>query len=822
MEPPARAASGGPGASGGAAPSGRAGLRGLAAALARVALKSGLRVALLIALGTFVLHGYGEWSLLQGKPAGFLQLLERTALDVKLVWRGPRPPARWGVVVVAADERAVQRLGRLPWSRETYARLVERLSASGARAIGFDVTFEDAAPVPPPPLAVVDRLEAAVDAERREAGPEADAALERLAGALADARAALVAPRIAPEDRAFADAAAASGRVVLGVVARSDAEARDVAPEVLDDALMRVERSLVLEPLQAGLEGGFDRPLDDPSAVFRSGFVYRFGGLVAPTATLAASAASFGLLNARPDVDGVYRRMPLVAAIRGVDALVPGLALAAVAVAVDAPIEVFADAETGDLTSVRVGEHTLQLELGGLSTLDWYGPFVAEHLPIVSAVDVIDGRVPDGAIDGRVALVAATAVGTYDQRVTPFGTSVPGVATHATLVQNLLDGRQLLRPRWILALELVAFLALGVVLGLALPRFGPAAQIGVAALVAAAWIAVDAYVTFPAGLWLHVVVPLAQIGVTLVGTISWRLLVEERERQQTRQAFSRYLSPRVLEKVLESPEEYLRLGGRRAEATVLFSDIRGFTTFSETLSPEALGHLLNLYLTPMTELVLESGGTLDKFIGDAVMAFWGAPIPQPDHALRAARTALAMLARVEALNVRLRAEGLPPIAIGVGLSSGPMTIGNMGSEGLFAYTAIGDRVNLGARLEGQTKDYGVSALMSEATWREVHAHVGWRELGSLRVKGKNEGVRVFELVAPAPLTGEAAAFVDAFHRGLAAYRARQWDAAEAAFRAALDRRPDDKSTQLYLDELPGLRAAPPPDDWDGTRTAKAK
>lgn len=318
-------------------------------------------------------------------------------------------------------------------------------------------------------------------------------------------------------------------------------------------------------------------------------------------------------------------------------------------------------------------------------------------------------------------------------------------------------------------------------------------------------------------------VPMAQVFMTLLGITLWRFLAEEREKRRTKQAFQRYLAPAVMEQVLTNPEEFLRLGGRKYDATVLFSDIRGFTTMSERLSPEALGRLLNLYMTPMTNLVFEHGGTLDKYIGDAVMAFWGAPLVQSDHPVRACRTALQMIETVGELNQKFVAEGLPEIAIGIGLATGPMTIGNMGSDDFFAYTALGDRVNLGARLEGQTKDYGVEIIISEDCFLQAKDVMSCRELGSIQVKGKLEPVKIYELLGEGELSKELNDFVQVFHLGLGAFRERRWGDAMRCFEKANElREGGDKTSLDYIQQCKAFEVNPPPANWSGIKVALSK
>ncbi len=810
-------------------------------ALLRWLGKSGFRLPMLVAVLVFAYHVVGELRLLHGGSPSFLQMLELTMLDVKFRHRGPRPPEEWKVAVVAADEKAIKELGRLPWSRAVHGSLVDRLTELGASAIAFDMTFEDSAAASVDPalgdlvrgvrsqvsqtvglLGEADaKLAHSATPVTRAVRPLLSEAVDSAKKALGDLDGAEAAIPVS-EDKVFKDALSRSGKAIVGVLAYSRLEADAVGPTLLDASMKRIASSTISE-LFAPRSGGLTI-LSNAGEAFDTGLYRRFFGVQAPDAMVATGTEHFGTINAFPDADGVYRRVPLIAAIKGRGVLVPTLALKAVSVAGGEPIEVIAAEDDPTPAAVRVGRIFAEVELASTTALDWYGEFHPSEMPIFSAADVLASRVSADAIQGKIVFIAATAVGTFDQRVTPFGSSVPGVSVHATLAQNLIDGRHFLRPRYVIGYELIVFLIIGLVGGLVMSRVGPIGQLLTAVALALGWVIVDRYVLFASGLIVYTVLPMIQVALTLVTVASWRFLIEERERRKTKQAFSRYLAPAVMEQVLDHPEEYLKLGGRRCEATVLFSDIRGFTTISEALSPEDLGHLLNKYMTPMTDLVFASGGTLDKYIGDAVMAFWGAPISQSDHAIRACQTALRMVAKVEELNVEFERERLPRLAIGVGISSGPMTIGNMGSLDHFAYTALGDRVNLGSRLEGQTKDYGVSIILSDASYALVKDQMACRELGSIRVKGKLEPVRIYELIADGPLSAEERRFVDAFHAALAAFRERRFVEAAAAFEAANELAgPDGDKTSLdYAELCVEYQAAPPGPAWDGVRVATSK
>ncbi len=783
----------------------------------RFLTKSGLRVSLLVAGLVFLYHLSSELRMLAGGAESLFQRLELTAQNLKIRARGSEPPPEWRVAVAVADEKAVQALGRFPWSREVFARLNHVLTEAGARSIAYDMTFSDATSSEAADVAAL--LLSAPPTKRLLERAKADASLAPSAEEMVrflETRASGPSP-----DEVFAQSVKDSGRVVLGLLANSEVEADVIGAAAVQENLRGVVSSTLAEVLVPDETGAF-RVERRPIEIFDEGLYARFFGISAPVPVIGASAQHLGTINAFPDRDGVYRRVPLISVVKGEGIAIPTLALKAVAVAEGVPIELVGDRD-GPI-GVRLGERFIETELGGTVALHWYGEFSPREMPIVSIADLLSENPRLDMVKDRVVLVAATAVGTYDQRVTPFGDSVPGVHVHTTLAQNLLDGRHLHRPQYVLALELALFLLIGLAFGLLFSKLGVFGQVAGAVALAVAWLAIDREVFFARGLVVYTVLPTVQIFLTLLATISWRFLVEEAERRKTKRAFSQYLSPAVMEQVLADPEEYLRLGGRRYEATVLFSDIRGFTTFSEALTPEALGTLLNRYMTPMTDIVFGHGGTLDKYIGDAVMAFWGAPLLQPDHALRACRAALEMQAKVRELNVGFEKDGLPRVQIGIGLSSGPMTIGNMGSDEHFAYTALGDRVNLGSRLEGQTKDFGVEIMVSEATWALVRDQAALRELGGLKVKGKNEPVRVFELIAVGPMPETHRAFVEAFEEGLRAFSTRRFEEAVVAFRRAQAVAPSgaDRCTDEYLALSEAYVSSPPPADWDGVRVATSK
>jgi adenylate cyclase len=298
-------------------------------------------------------------------------------------------------------------------------------------------------------------------------------------------------------------------------------------------------------------------------------------------------------------------------------------------------------------------------------------------------------------------------------------------------------------------------------------------------------------------------------------------MTEERQKRLIRRAFQYYLHPMIVEQVSQHPD-LLKLGGQARELTVLFSDIRGFSSIAETLSPERLVRLLNEYFTAMTEVVFKHNGLLDKYIGDGIMAVYGAPLPAEDHAFQACSTALDMVTALRTLQRRWRGEGLPHVDIGIGINTAVMVVGNMGSELRFDYTVMGDGVNLASRLEGANKEYGTTIIVSESTWAQVKDRLAMRQLDIIRVQGKAQSTRIFEVLGPQPLTPDRAAMVGLFEAGLRAYQARRWEDARQLFQQTAAITAEDMPSRLYIQRCQMFMTTPPPPDWDGVYTMPTK
>jgi adenylate cyclase len=450
--------------------------------------------------------------------------------------------------------------------------------------------------------------------------------------------------------------------------------------------------------------------------------------------------------------------------------------------------------------------------------INYPGP--AESFTTLSLSDLVDGTFDPAAVRGKAVIIGVTLVGNFDQRVTPFSKIEPGVYVHAAALSNILSQDFLQRPSDAQPLELLFMLGTALLLARLLPRVRFALKLGAVVLLVTVWLVVD-QVLFTRGIQVATVLPLASLITSAFGVIFLGYFSVDAEKAKLRTTFQHYLDASVMEQVLQHPEK-LKLGGERKELTVLFSDIRGFTTLSERMTPEQLVSFINEYLTPMTDVVFANGGTLDKYIGDAIMCFWGAPVDQPDHALRACSAALGFLEKLDGLRSHWRAAGLPEVDIGVGISSGLMNVGHMGTQNRFNYTVMGDAVNLASRLEGLNKTYETRILISEATYAETRGHVTARRLGVVRVKGKREPTNLYELRAMGAPVGPDAEAIQAFEAGVERFLARDFAGAETHLRRVIALWPEDAPSLRYLEEINTLKWNRPGPEWDGVFTATTK
>ncbi len=674
------------------------------------------------------------------------------------------------IAVLDIDEKSLKEIGRWPWSRDRMVTLLDRLfDEYGVAAVGLDVVFAEP------------DTSSGLDSLTRLAAGELSGQRDFLA------RFEELKPQL-DYDARFARALA-ERPVSLGYyfIPAGMGEARSGA---LPDPVLPADAFGALKP-GAAEPGGFGANLE----IFQR------------------SAPAAGYFNMLADMDGTARQMSLIQQYgAGYHLSLPATTLR-VAFGGDLPtagVEEFSFLGRSyaqpwiDVSGIRV-------PLGENGAV--FVPYRAgSPFPYISAADVLMGRAKLEQLENRIILVGSTAPGLSDLRVTPFSNAFPGVEIHANLIAGMLDGNTRYLPAWADDARLALVLLLGALLVVVLLRFGPTVGLLLTlAILAALW---GLYAEAWKRLW---VVPMAAPMLTVLGlyllNAAYGFFVESRSKRQITKLFGQYVPPELAQEMSLNPTNYT-MEGQSREMTVLFSDIRGFTNFSEKLPPTELAEVLNAYLSTMTRIVQQKRGTIDKYIGDAIMAFWNAPVDLPDHAVRGVQTALEMQAALQQLNSEFAARGWPEVKIGVGVNSGRMSVGNMGSEFRMAYTVMGDAVNLGSRLEGITKQYGVGILATETTVQADPEHA-FMKVDAVRVKGKETPVVIFEPLGlktdlPEPVRRDAAEFEAAF----AAYQQQDWDAAEEKL-TALNARSPRPLYDIYLERIAHFRAVPPPADWDG-------
>lgn len=717
----------------------------------------------------FVLHATGLL------PLEFIQRIENYLYDVRVEFMMPRvvDPR---VVIVDIDEASLAAEGQWPWPREKVAALVDALFDDyGIRTLGFDALFAE--PERPAALRLIDEL------ARTHTG---EAALQ---ATLAGLR-----PRY-EGDRILAEALIARD-TVLGFVFKPRPGSHE-----------RAEVGLLPPAI-----------VFDDERIQRHGWL-RPGGYVANLPELQQSAAGGGFFDTPlTDEDGVVRRVPLFQSYGG--KLHGSLAFSVARLAEGSPAVSFAfdQDRPGRLVYVMLGKTRIALDAQGAVLIPFRGPLGSFRY--VSATDVLKGKAPADALKDAIVLLGASAPGLQDVRAVPVAKEYIGVEAHANLVSGLLDGTIPSRPQVSALAEVLALVVIALVTALLLPRLAPLAGFALFLALVGAAIAVNLTLWARYGLVLPLGSLLAYTTIAALLQLTWGYVTATRRRQRLSRIFGQYVPSEIVSE-LDTGGAEVSLEGESREMSVLFSDVRGFTTISEGLDPRELTQLMNEFLTPITAVIHRHRGTIDKYMGDAVMAFWGAPLADADHAGNAVRAALDMVAEMQALRPAFRERGWPALAIGVGIASGEMNVGNMGSRFRAAYTVLGDTVNLGSRLEGLTKKYGVDIIVSTATAALV-PELAFRELDRVRVKGKKEPVAILEPLGPRDGLPESQQLAAArFAEVLAHYRARNWDAAETilAELAALGSRP---LHALYLERIRHFRANPPPADWDGVFTFETK
>ncbi len=743
------------------------------------------RVPVALSLGvlaTLLLHAREE----EGSPLRWSSIdqLENISYDARLLLTMPRTVDP-GVVIIDIDEKSLQAEGRWPWGRDRVARMVEQLFEKYKVAlVGFDVVFAE--PDESSGLKVLEQL------SRREFG-----GISGFEQRLRELK-----PRL-DNDGNFANIIG-KYKVVLGYFfneASSDVKAA---------------HSGALPPPTVP-RGAFE----GRHISFRPASGY--GGNLPVFQEKAAAAGHF---NPWLDDDGIVRRVPMVMDYDGAQYESLSLAMARTYLGASGVEAKFEQAPFGasknyaGLESLRIGNRSIPVDEHIQALVPYRGG--QGSFPYVAATDVIHGTAnPELLRPGAIAIVGTTAAGLLDLRSTPVQKAYPGVEVHANLIAGILEGRIMQKPAYVRGAEIILLFVFGMALALTLPLLGPLAEtlttLGALAL----------YTAFNMFCWIkgQLVLPLASgwvlIILLFILDMFYGYFIENRGKRQLTGLFGQYVPPELVDEMADDPERY-SLEAVSREMTVLFSDVRGFTTISEGMNPRALSELMNEMLTPMTRVIHEHRGTIDKYMGDAIMAFWGAPVPDREHARHAVLAALRMIEKLEGVNADFKRRGWPEMRIGIGINTGTMTVGNMGSEFRMAYTVMGDAVNLGSRLEGLTKVYGVDIIVSETTKAAVPELV-YRELDMVRVKGKDRPVSIYEpLGPPADISKEKRDELEIYRQALKYYRTQQWDLAELQFLNLAKAAARPYLYEMYAKRVAEFRRNPPGADWDGVYTHTTK
>jgi adenylate cyclase len=680
----------------------------------------------------------------------------------------PRAKTVRPVSIVDIDEKSLAKFGQWPWPRTRIADLITDLTGLGAMVIAFDVVFSEP-----------DRLNPDVAADTfRDLDEETRAKLHALPS----------------NDQVFADAMRRS-RVVLG---------ESGLPEIIKE----LDKTLPVTGL--AMLG------EDPQR-----FMFEFPGLLRNTPVLESAAGGRGLFSINPERDGIIRRVPMIMQAQGTT--MPSLSFEMLRVATGTDT-IFIKTDQAGIQSIGVKGFQIPTDRNGQLWVHFARNDPSIYVP---AVDVLEGSAPPEKIKGKLVLIGTSAAGLNDIKTTPVSRAMPGVEIHAQVLEAALTKSLLSQPPYGPALEFGAALVLGILVIVFAPMFGPVTLVAVGALFATLLVGTSWYFYTHDRLLIDFTYPLLSTTAIYLTLIFSSFVREQAQRRQIRSAFGQYLSPALVAQLAQSPEK-LVLGGEEREMTIMFSDVRGFTTISESYKhdPQGLTALMNRFLTPLTNAILARKGTIDKYMGDAIMAFWNAPLDDREHQLNACEAAVDMLDRIDVLNKIREQEaqegGHPyiPLNVGVGLNTGTCVVGNMGSDLRFDYSVLGDSVNLASRLEGQSKEYGFPIIVGSKTALAVKDKFAILELDFIMVKGKKEP-EVIYAIAGREDTAQSGRFQRLRNltiEMLACYRSRDWDGALGAIERG--RRTDDGRTlellyNLYEARILGYRKNPPPDDWNG-------
>lgn len=735
----------------------------------------------LIPLVLVLLHATGI------TPVGSMQRLDDAIYDARL--RATMPKTLDDrIVIVDIDEKSLAEVGRFPWGRNKLARLVEVLfSQQHVALLGFDIVFAE-----PDDSSGLSRLSELARTEFKDQTGFS----ERL-------------KQLQPEldyDALFAKVLE-TRPVVLGYYFSSENDGRAVG--TLPSAVMS-KSDLKGRDIEASSWTGYGANID----------------------VLAKAAPVAGHFNTTPDIDGVVRSLPLLAEYKG--KYYESLALAMFRRLAGSPTVVPGFSDEQWLSRSYQGLDRILLKEGKLalsipvdkhiSTLVPYrglGGVEGGSFRYVSAADVLAGRLPVDNLKDKIILIGTTAPGLLDLRVTPVGQIYPGVEAHANLISGWLDDKVTLKPDYSVGYDVFVLTVAGLLLAIGLPLLSAPRAVLLSVGVLAAVTAINTWLYMGYGLVMPLAAALVMTLTAFALNMSYGYFVESRSKRELAHLFGTYVPPELVDEMVKYPDSYSMKATSR-ELTVMFCDMRGFTKMSERMEPTQLQELLTGLFSELTSIIQANRGTIDKYMGDCVMAFWGAPVETPEHAHLAVKTAMEMASAMRGINADHRARGLPEIGIGIGLNTGTMCVGNMGSNIRRAYTVIGDSVNLGSRLEGLSKAYGVDIVVSETTRKQAN-DFAWQELDRVRVKGKEQAVAIFWPMAPTAQVNDATSTeLKTWVSFVKAYRAQNWDQADVLMLNLMRMNAKKFLYQMYSERVGSMRLLPFDPEWDGATNFETK
>ncbi len=688
----------------------------------------------------------------------------------------PRPQGQLPVVIVDIDEQSLQALGQWPWPRTRIAELVTAIDKLGGVAIGFDILFAEPDRMSP---ALIAQSLGSLDEFTRQK-------LRQLPG----------------NDQIFA-AAIKRSRVVLGQSGYQE----KLTPADRQNAPSTSFATLGKEP---------------------SPYLFSFPGLRRNIAVLEKAALGRGLITILPESDGIIRRVPIVMKAQG--RLVSSLTAELLRVATGANAILIKTNDAG-ISSVVLGGVEIPTDENGQLWIHFNAHNKARY---VSAKDVLEGSVDQRKLAGKLVLVGTSAIGLFDIKSTPIDAAIPGVEVHAQTLETMMSNSFLTRPNYAIAAEITLAAVVGLIIIVLVPITSVLTVMFIGGSLSAGLVAMSWYLFIQRSMLIDVTYPLLSSLVIFSTLAFMNYFREERERSKVRSAFGQYLSPDLVEQLAQNPEK-LVLGGETRELTILFSDVRGFTTISESYKsdPQGLTTLINRLLTPLSHAVMDTGGTIDKYMGDNIMAFWNAPLDNDAHARDACTAALSMLVRLKHLNADRKQEAqasqIPflPLEVGIGINTGECVVGNIGSDMRFDYSVLGDAVNLAARLEGQTKFYGVAIIIGAKTAEQVKNTFAVLELDAIRVKGKTEPEVIYTVLGEVkgPENETYMHLEKETAKMLTHYRNQQWTEALKSLNTCRKTAKNlslDALFDIYQERIDTFKKSPPPKNWDGVWTMTSK